>query len=163
MRESFEALEARLVEAINLAIEGDLVLIRNEHGVAWSGTSWSQDPHLDSVRGCDVLGALLLQQPVMNFEEHQGDAYAALRGLLDEPEDHILDGECIARNITNGWDGEDFLGGSQEAYVLGQRLAVLYRPLDVDAPDVAQSETRLVAVASLDSFADDDDFAITAA
>lgn len=167
MRGSFAELETKLVEALNTAIDRDLVLVQKEYGVVWNGVSWEPDTaHLPGTRGCDILGAVLLLQPQLDADAHKGDHFEAIRLYFEEQDDHILDGECIGRNIANGWDDWPFIGGSQEAYGLGQKLASLYRPLDVDLLS-AQSETRMTIAPSLTEAPfeldeDDEDFTAVA-
>jgi len=171
---NFDNLEATIVEALNSAITAGFLLIRGDWGVKWDEDRalWVWDPEESRVPGCDLLGALLLTQPTLDPALHRGDPDRAVRMLLDpsfygesEPDlDSLLSTEpyVVCRNLANGWDCEDYLGDSEEAYLLGQRLADIYRPCSTDIINSTNSEIRLKIPMSLDSFPDVEDHAIPA-
>lgn len=151
-----EVLEEMLVEAMNSAVDRGFLLVCNEWGVKWNATTglWTSDDENCSQPSCDVFGALLLLQPALDSVVHQGDPDRAARMLVDpgfysrtvEPDlETLLESNVyeVCRNITNGWDNEEFLGGDEAAYETGVRLANMYRPLAADILELSRSETRM--------------------
>lgn len=166
----FEELESILVNAMNSAIEQGYLLICNDWGVRWDAGSsrWMADETSPTLC-CDIFGALLLAQPPLDANLHQGDPDRAAR-MVVEPDFYagttILDLDALfdsavyemCRNISNGWDNEEFLGGDEAAYNLGQRLADIYRPLSADVFALSNSQIAVRETQSLDDYPDDEPF-----
>lgn len=159
--------ETLVVRAMNAAIELGILLISGDWGVKWNADTsrWECDPEL-GVPSCDIFGALLLTQPALDPALHRGDYDRAVRMIMDgefytqtaDPDLETLFEAPVyefVRNVLNGWDGFDFLGGDEDAFLLGTKLAEMYRPLSSDVLEMG-SQTRLRVVPSLDSFADDE-------
>ena len=166
-----EELESVLVNAMNAAIEQGYLLICNDWGVRWDAATsrWTADEASCPTLCCDIFGALLLAQPPLDPALHQGDPDRAAR-MVVEPDfyagtacpdlDTLFESSVyeLCRNISNGWDNEEFLGGDEGAYNLGQRLADIYRPLSADVFSLSYSQLPVRETQSLDDYPDDEPF-----
>lgn len=125
------------IDAINSAVDGGILLIKGETGIAWDTQigQWGPDRSLGAQVLCDVGGALLLAHQPLEFGD---DVDRALRGLIapeikqDADLDDLLQSPIyeFIRNFFHGWDGIDYAGGHEEAYNAGFQLAKQYHPLD---------------------------------
>lgn len=147
-----QELEPIIREAVDTIIQNGYVLISGDWGVHWdaSTSQWAWDPAQTKTPGCCPIAALLLvQQPHLAPELHQGDPYDAAVLALD------VDGIWL-RDFNNGfeayrfqgnWSGAYFRQGYEEAYELGQRMAAMYRPVpcEILAPTSASNSSADVA------------------
>lgn len=157
---SHAEIEALAIEALNAAVEEGFLLIRGEWGICWDSERrlWVGDSAVSQIAGCDIQGALCLRHQEWSgahYAEHRGDPVRAVYSVIDDtfyPEvfgrslEDLMGSKAyvFARNLVNGWDGEGFLGENQEAYLLGQKLASVYLPVEVALTRNIHSEVRLV-------------------
>lgn len=168
---SIEELESMLVDAINAAIERGFLLISGADGVRWNTVteSWEWDPEQCNMQACDLWGAVLLSTPGAHTV-HRGDFHRAARCAVDvdfyltnpDPDiETLLDSDVyqLVQSVVNGWDTDEFVTGHPDAYMLGHRLANIYRPLSVDVFNLSPPRTQPKSgpTMKLDDFADDED------
>jgi len=154
---TLDDMEALITRAIETQLAEGFTLIAGDWGVFWEATQqiWMWDEERCPIRACDALGAVLLDQPQIDPAAHRGDPARASLCLVDEkfyantpsPDLEVLlesVGYRWSRNIRNGWDGLEYLGDGEPAYILGKKLASIYSPIQSELI-VPASEVRLRA------------------